>query len=92
MMKFSRLFAFLSTLLFSVALATSAHAEEPEKKKGGNLCNMYKSCNECIAGESKKVEKGEAETRCGSAATGCWVTWEKPVVCGDKEHKKKEKK
>jgi hypothetical protein len=52
-----------------------------------NLCSAYTSCNDCIAGQidSGKSE-GEAQTQCGLAVTGCWTTWEKPVVCGERTY------
>lgn len=58
--------------------------------KSTNLCTEYSTCDECIAGQQAKGEtKGSAQTECGAAVTGCWTTWEKPVVCDGKEHKGK---
>jgi hypothetical protein len=56
----------------------------------GNLCTDYKTCNECIAGQQTKgATEGEAETQCGAAVLGCWTTWDKPIVCGEKKHEEK---
>ena len=54
-----------------------------------NLCKEFTSCNDCIAGlqKSRGIDEGQAQTECSMAATGCWATWEKPVVCGDEEKK-----
>jgi hypothetical protein len=52
-----------------------------------NLCNAYTTCNECIAGQiDDGKSEGEAQTQCGLAVAGCWTTWEKPVVCGEKSY------
>ena len=50
-----------------------------------NLCKQFASCNECIAGlqQSRGIDKGQAQTECSLAASGCFTTWEKPVKCGD---------
>jgi hypothetical protein len=55
-------------------------------KDGGpiNLCKAYSSCDACITGQQRRGNtEGEAETQCGFAVTGCWATWDKPVVCGE---------
>ncbi|NVB40120.1 hypothetical protein G6O69_19900 [Pseudenhygromyxa sp. WMMC2535] len=55
-----------------------------------NLCKKYASCNACIAGEQDDGKtEGEAETVCALAVTGCWTTWDKPVVCGEKQYDEK---
>jgi hypothetical protein len=62
---------------------------EGEDDEGGNLCKLYKTCDECIAGQQAKgVSEGAAETECGAAVMGCWTTWDKPIVCNGKEHSK----
>lgn len=54
------------------------------ESKGTNLCTAYSTCDGCIQGQiAKGKTEGEAETLCGLAVTGCWVTWDKPVVCGE---------
>ncbi len=51
-----------------------------------NLCAAYDSCDACITGQQSRGNSlGEAQTQCGLAVTGCWTTWEKPVVCGSDE-------
>jgi len=90
---------------YSVVGGEAAHAEpamdnasadgekKKKEKKDNTLCSQYDSCNACIAGQQAKGKsEGAAETECGLAVTGCWTTWEKPVVCGEKEHKEKKKK
>ena len=59
------------------------------EKGNENLCSAFASCNECIAGLQKNrgLDEGQAQTECSMAASGCWTTWEKPVVCGDEEKK-----
>ncbi|EDM80139.1 prolyl-tRNA synthetase [Plesiocystis pacifica SIR-1] len=65
------------------------------KAEGGdgeadNLCTKYTSCSACISGQqSEGKTEGEAETQCGLAVAGCWVTWDKPVVCGDETYDEK---
>lgn len=67
---------------------TKSPEDGQEKKEGGNLCTEYSTCDECIAGQQAKGEsKGAAQTECGAAVTGCWTTWEKPVVCDGEEKK-----
>lgn len=52
-----------------------------------NLCKAYTSCNDCISGQiGEGKSRGEAETQCGLAVTGCWTTWDKPIKCGDKTY------
>ena len=80
---------------FALGLAAGCDDQTKSPDEGGDggktLCSEYSSCNACIAGQQKKGKTGgEAETQCGAAVTGCWVTWEKPVVCGDEEMKKEE--
>jgi hypothetical protein len=49
-----------------------------------NLCEAYAGCNDCIAGQKARGNsEGEAETQCALAVSGCWMTWDKPVVCGE---------
>ncbi len=62
----------------------------PDDGESNNLCTEYATCNDCIAGQQKKGNsEGEAETQCGAAVLGCWTTWDKPIVCGDKTHETK---
>lgn len=84
------------SLLFVCALALfgcdkdKAESDKPEDKKGVNLCKDYSTCNECIEGQiARGNSEGEAETQCGAAVTGCWTTWDKPIVCGEKTHDEK---
>ena len=71
----------------------SSKPEDGDKKKSGNLCEAYETCDECIAGQQAKgKDAGSAESECGAAVTGCWTTWKKPVVCHGKEHKQEDKK
>lgn len=61
-----------------------------EESDGSTLCTKYTTCNDCIAGQQQGgATEGEAETQCGAAVLGCWTTWDKPVVCGDKKHDSK---
>jgi hypothetical protein len=68
---------------------TTAPHEEPETKAAedeelANLCSDYASCNDCITGQvAAGHNEGAAETQCALAVTGCWTTWNKPVVCGE---------
>jgi hypothetical protein len=72
----------------SVGCEKKGSSSPEDGEKEGNLCTEYGTCDECIAGQQTKGKsQGEAETECGAAVTGCWTTWEKPVKCGDKEHK-----
>ena len=67
----------------------SADADDPsDQGEFKNLCEAYTSCNACIQGQMQTEGKteGEAETQCGLAVTGCWATWDKPVVCGDQTY------
>ena len=60
--------------------------ENPDGQTG-NVCKDYSTCNECIAGLQKNGKsEGEAETLCGAAVTGCWVRWDKPIVCNGKTY------
>jgi hypothetical protein len=54
------------------------------EKESSTLCEEYTSCNDCIAGlqTARGINESQAETECGLASTGCWVTWEKPIKCG----------
>jgi hypothetical protein len=62
------------------ATATASEKEDPAI----NLCEAYAGCNECIAGQQTRGNsEGEAETQCAVAVTGCWTTWDKPVVCNE---------
>ena len=72
---------FVTTL--TTAVGCRQHdTNDPDTAKSGNLCRDYSSCNECIAGQVERgFKKGAAETQCGAAVTGCWATWDKPVVC-----------
>lgn len=55
-----------------------------EQSKTINLCEAYTSCDACISGQiGRGNTEGEAETQCGLAVTGCWVTWDKPIICGE---------
>lgn len=85
----------IRALFFAAALVLGAAAGCDDQSKnpdeGGNLCSEYKTCNDCIAGQQTKGKtEGEAEAQCGAAVVGCWTTWDKPIVCGDKEMKKDE--
>lgn len=91
------LFALVLGFGFSLGVSSGCdkekkdETESPSDDGGGNLCKEYKTCDECIAGQQKKgAGQGEAETQCGAAVAGCWVTWEKPIVCAGKEKKKDE--
>lgn len=65
---------------------------EPGSEESTNLCKDYSTCNDCIAGQQAKgATQGEAETQCGAAVLGCWTTWDKPIVCGEKKHDEKPK-
>ncbi len=73
-----------------VGVSTGCKKKTTSPEDGGNLCTKYSTCDECIAGEQADgASKGEAQTVCGAAVTGCWTTWEKPIVCAGKEHKGK---
>lgn len=69
----------------------SKHAQRESKAAAEhegaiNLCAAYDSCDACITGQQSRGNSlGEAQTQCGLAVTGCWTTWEKPVVCGSDE-------
>ena len=68
----------------------SPGAEADADGDDSNLCTKYATCNECIAGQQATgATEGEAETQCGAAVLGCWTTWDKPIVCGDKTHDEK---
>ena len=80
-----------------LAIGSYAGCEKKETRSPGsnesdgshNLCSEYNTCDQCIAGQQRKgSSKGSAETECGAAVLGCWTTWEKPVTCAGKEHKK----
>jgi hypothetical protein len=73
---------------FGIGLAAGCKKEETRSPGDeGNLCTDYTTCNDCIAGLQRKGStEGEAETQCGAAVLGCWTTWDKPIVCGDKEY------
>jgi hypothetical protein len=72
--------------------SSDSSTNEPKSDdKIANLCTEYVSCHGCIAGQTAKGNtEGEAQTQCALAVTGCWTTWEKPVVCGDKTHEEPE--
>jgi hypothetical protein len=76
-----------------LALGVALACEKQETRspgEEGNLCTDYETCNECIAGQQAKgATEGEAETQCGAAVLGCWTTWDKPIVCGEKQHDEK---
>ena len=81
---------------FALGLALSCEKQESRspgsEEDGTNLCTDYKTCNDCIAGQQTKgATEGEAETQCGAAVLGCWTTWDKPIVCGEKKHDEKPK-
>ena len=71
--------------LFMGCSGASKDADSADSEKSENLCKEYASCNECIAGlqQSRGLDKGQAQTECSLAASGCFTTWEKPVKCGD---------
>jgi len=82
----TRSFLFVCGLALLGCDKDKASTDSPDEGKTGNLCTAYKSCDECIAGQQQKGKTvGEAETQCGAAVTGCWTTWDKPVVCSGKE-------
>lgn len=91
MLAFARSSKSLIFLVPVFALGLAFGCDDQSKNPdegGGNLCTEYKTCNDCIAGQQAKGKaEGEAETQCGAAVMGCWTTWEKPVVCGEKEMK-----
>ena len=68
------------------ALAACDKQESENPDGSSNLCVKYRTCNECIAGQTAVTDdKGLAQTECALAAAGCWTTWEKPIKCGDEE-------
>ncbi|MBC8067101.1 MAG: hypothetical protein IAG13_02110 [Deltaproteobacteria bacterium] len=80
--------------LVGVGVAVGCEKKETsspgDDSKSTNLCTDYATCDECIAGQQKTgISEGEAETQCGAAVLGCWTTWDKPIVCGDKTHDEK---
>jgi hypothetical protein len=84
-------FALVLVGAFGVGLAAACEKKGSKSPDDGNsnLCTEYGTCDECIEGQQSKGNSlGEAETECGAAVTGCWTTWEKPVKCHGKEHKK----
>lgn len=79
---------------FGVGLAVGCEKDSTrspgEESDGSNLCTKYTTCNDCIAGQQATgATEGEAETQCGAAVLGCWTTWDKPIVCGEKSHDEK---
>lgn len=80
---------------FGVGLGLGCEKEDtrsPGADEGdsSNLCTKYTTCNDCISGQQKTgATEGEAETQCGAAVLGCWTTWDKPIVCGEKTHDNK---
>jgi hypothetical protein len=84
----------IACLVFTLAATLSActkaqtDTSEPETASQANdvvnLCEAYTDCNACIAGQQARGNsEGEAQTQCALAVTGCWVTWDKPIVCGE---------
>ena len=85
------------TLLFGLAGCDKSQADSQSPNEDAqaakdsdepvNLCQEYTTCNDCISGEVRRGKtEGEAETACALAVTGCWTTWDKPVVCGEKSY------
>lgn len=81
------LLAFVAGIGIGGSGGCEKNTNSPDDGGSHNLCTEYNTCDECIAGQQRKGKnKGTAETECGAAVTGCWTTWEKPVVCSGKEH------
>ena len=82
----------IACFAFTLAMASGACKKSENdsnrpNEHSHNLCKAYDSCDACIAGQQARGNsKGSAETECGLAVTGCWTTWEKPVVCGEKTY------
>lgn len=81
-------------LTFAIGLLLGCEKESTrspgDSDESSNLCTKYTTCNDCIAGQQQGgATEGEAETQCGAAVLGCWTTWDKPIVCGDKTHDEK---
>ena len=80
---------FAVVFAFGLFMGCSGAGKDGDTAGNQDLCSAYASCNECIAGlqKTRGLEEGQAQTECSLAATGCFATWEKPVVCGDEEKK-----
>lgn len=75
---------------FALGCEKSETRSPGDEATGTNLCTDYPTCDSCITGQEKTgISRGEAETQCGAAVLGCWTTWDKPIVCGDKKHDEK---